>query len=245
MNARLKFVLVTLASTLAWCATMSMGLWQVSRAHEKQALQVALSAQSALAPLDGSALRAASQHPMAVLHHKARVRGTWISGTTLFLDNRPMRGRVGFLVLGALALDGGGVVLVQRGWIPRDFEDRTRLPFVDTPAAAVVIDGRMALPPSALFQLGASAGGAIRQNLDLVQFRKESGLPLMDITLQQTDAPSEGLLREWPPINMGVEKNWGYAFQWFGMSAVIVVMYVWFQIVRRVSPRSKNPSHHV
>jgi surfeit locus 1 family protein len=66
-----------------------------------------------------------------------------------------------------------------------------------------------------------------------VRVKAETGLPLLAVWVQQTDAASEGLLRDWPPANLGVHKNYGYAFQWFGLGALIAVLYVWFQIVRR------------
>jgi surfeit locus 1 family protein len=49
---------------------------------------------------------------------------------------------------------------------------------------------------------------------------------------------SEGLLREWPLVGTGVATHYGYAFQWFALSALIAILYVWFQIVRRfIIPR--------
>jgi surfeit locus 1 family protein len=45
------------------------------------------------------------------------------------------------------------------------------------------------------------------------------------------DAPSDGLLRNWPLIASGVDKHHGYAFQWFGLCALILILYVWFQII--------------
>ena len=50
---------------------------------------------------------------------------------------------------------------------------------------------------------------------------------------------SEGLLRDWPQINAGVQKHYGYAFQWFGLSVLVVLLYVWFQLVRRFYPRRR------
>ena len=78
----------------------------------------------------------------------------------------------------------------------------------------------------------------IRQNLDLAQFSIETGLPLLPMSVQQVGVASEGLLREWPVVGTGVEKHYGYAFQWFALSVLIALLYVWFQIVRRFfSPR--------
>jgi surfeit locus 1 family protein len=94
----------------------------------------------------------------------------------------------------------------------------------------------IALPPSKLYALGEEAKAVIRQNLDLQDFRVETGLPLLEISVIQQGAASEGLLREWPQAATGVEKHYGYAFQWFGLALLIALLYVWFQIVR---PRLK------
>jgi cytochrome oxidase assembly protein ShyY1 len=47
----------------------------------------------------------------------------------------------------------------------------------------------------------------------------------------QTGAPSEGLMRDWPRASSGSERNYGYTFQWWAMSAVIAILYVWFQFI--------------
>jgi surfeit locus 1 family protein len=173
------------------------------------------------------------------------LKGTWVPDKTVFLDNRQMDTRVGFFVLTPLLLqDTGEAVVVQRGWIPRNFEDRTKLPPVLTPSGVVQVPGRIAPAPSKLYQLGTAAGGAIRQNLDLPQFKTETALPLLSITVQQTGEPSEGLLRDWPAVNVGVDKHYGYAFQWFGLAVLIALLTLWFQIVRRFIYPPKDAHLH-
>lgn len=245
MNSRLKFVLITIATLIAVGVTASLGFWQLSRAAEKQARQGAMDAQSAKTPLNAQALMMAHD-TMGLLHQRAHLRGIWQASALVFLENRPMNGRVGFLVLMPFVLEGGkGALVVQRGWVPRGFEDRTLLPPIETPAGIVEIDGRMALPPSDLYALGGPMGGTIRQNIDLPQWRAQIGLPLMPITLQQTGANQEGLVRDWPVVNMGVEKNFGYAAQWFGVAGLFALLYVWFQVVRRFFTIPKEPSPDV
>lgn len=246
MNARLKFVLITLATLLAVGTTTSLGLWQLSRAAQKQARQVAMDGQNAKPPLTTATLLTAPD-PMVLLHQRASLRGSWAPQQSMvFLENRPMAGRVGFVVAMPFILEGGqGALVVQRGWVPRGLDDRTRVPPIDTASGVVEIEGRMALPPSDLYALGAPTGGAIRQNLSLPQFAAETGLQLLPLTLQQTGASPEGLLREWPVLNLGVDKNYGYAAQWFGMAALFSVLYLWFQIVRRFFVPSKDPTPDV
>jgi surfeit locus 1 family protein len=52
----------------------------------------------------------------------------------VYLDNRQMNARQGFFVVTPLQLATGDAVLVQRGWMPRDLTDRSRLqPLPDQP----------------------------------------------------------------------------------------------------------------
>ena len=73
----------------------------------------------------------------------------------------------------------------------------------------------------------------------MAQFRAETGLALLDLSVQQTGEPSEGLLREWPEAASGAAKHYGYAFQWWALSALIAILYVWFQFI---APRRQGPS---
>lgn len=244
MNARHKWQLVTVAALIGVVITASLGRWQLSRASQKEQLQAAMQAQSEKFVVDAVSLRSATQ-PTNLLHQRAQLKGTWIADRTVFLDNRQMNARVGFFVLTPLSLEGGGVILVQRGWVPRNFTDRAVLPAIETPRGVVQIEGRMAPPPSKLYEPGTSSGGAIRQNIDLSQFSSESGLQLLPVTLRQTGTASEGMDRQWPAANLGVDKHYGYAFQWFGLSALIGGLYFWFQVIRRYIFRSKEPLRHV
>lgn len=225
-----RFWLVTLAAAAGAGVTLSLGAWQLSRASFKDELQAQVDHQRRLPPLDASALQAGG----ALIHRQILLHGTWISQHTVFLDNRQMNGKPGFYVLTPLQLDGGGsVVLVQRGWTPRNFVDRAALPKVETPAGRVTIQGRIAPAPSKLYDFAGAPPGPIRQNLDLATFRTDTRLPVLDVTVVQTGDASEGLVRQWPEPATGADKNYGYAFQWFGLAGLIVILYVWFQIVRR------------
>lgn len=195
--------------------------------------------------LDGNAVLVQA-NPLQWLHRSVHLRGRWIGDHTVYLDNRQMRGKPGFYVLTPFRLEGSGVtVMLQRGWIARDFLDRSRLAQVDTPNGLVVVVGRVALPASKLYEIGAVSSGVIRQNLDFAQFRQETGLALETAySVVQLGAASEGLLREWPVINMGVEKHHGYAVQWFALAVLIVGLFVWFQL-RPLFFTSKDCRPHV
>jgi surfeit locus 1 family protein len=243
VNARLRRLIVALAALATVLATARLGLWQLDRAAQKTALQESIDAAARMAPLDGSALSRDARAATAQHHRHVVLRGRWSAAHTVFLDNRQLGdGHPGFFVVTPLVLDDGRAVLVQRGWTARDARERTRLPEIATPGGDVMLAGRIAPPPARLYEFEAQASGRIRQNLDLDGFARETGLALAPLSVLQTapaapiDEPS--LRRDWPPPALGVAKHHGYAFQWFGLSALVVFLYVWFQLIQ---PRRRRP----
>ncbi|MES2784668.1 MAG: SURF1 family protein [Pseudomonadota bacterium] len=238
-----RFWIVTLAALIALAATVSLGFWQLGRAQDKLALQAAINERLAMPPMTSDAL----VRPLPeILHRTVVLRGTWLPDFTVFLDNRQMQGKPGFYVITPLRLEGTGQpVLVERGWAQRNFIDRTQLPPVATPSGIVEIRGRVAPPPAKLYEFEGAPRGAIRQNLDLAQFRSETGLDLPDLAVQQSGAASEGLLRNWPQPAVGVEKHYGYLFQWWALALVIAILYAWFQFIApRRRQRPDRQSRH-
>ena len=262
---------------------VALGTWQLRRADLKEALASEIAAQNQLPALtdlsDLSGLRAAAAQPgvgpradalsaperRRFIHRRVQLQGTWLHAQTVFLDNRFMAGRPGFYVVTPLQLAGSqSVVWVQRGWVARDVQDRTRLPALAMPASQVTVPGRFIEGISRVYALGegkdeanrtntttsaaASAPAAARasqiwQNLPTLNLSTEQrALPLAVLqtspALVADLADSDGLIRDWPSVDAGVAKHYGYAFQWFALCGLIIVLYVWFQIL---SPRRRNP----
>ncbi|MFZ2738664.1 MAG: SURF1 family protein [Burkholderiaceae bacterium] len=237
MKLSLRFCVLTLLAGLAIGLTTALGYWQLSRADEKLALAAAQQQLGQLPALSNAALQGMSDPAQQAMHRTIVLRGQWIADSTVFLDNRQMQGKPGFYVITPLQPEGGGpAVLVQRGWVQRNFVDRSRVPSIATPTGMIEVVGRISALPSKLYDMGQPGAGLIRQNLDFAQFSDETRLSLMRISIQQSGGSEVGLLRDWPKSGLGFEKNQGYALQWFGISALIAVLYFWFQIVRRFFP---------
>lgn len=231
-----RFWMLSIATALGLAVTLSLGWWQLQRAGQKIALQSEIDQRVSMAPVPLETLLPATD--AAAMHRPVSLRGRWLPQHTVFLDNRQMQGRPGFYVVTPFRLEvAQAVVLVQRGWVARNFADRQKLPAVDTPSEIVDIQGRLAPPPGKLYEFEGADSGPIRQNLDLARFRAETGLALAEVSVQQTGAPSQGLMRDWPEVASGAAKNYGYAFQWWALSALIAILYVWFQFI---SPRRKG-----
>ncbi len=235
-------LLVLLATAAGSVITGSLGLWQLDRARQKDAIAASIEARAVMPPLSAPELDGLHQQ-----HRLAQVKGRWRPETTIYLENRPMNGQAGFVVLTALELPDGRSVVVQRGWQPRDLRDRTLTQAVPTPIDTTVrVHARVAPPPSRLLDFEGGSRGTVRQNVDLSDYAREFGLRLLSVSLLQLEparacaapepgAPDcltvleDGLRRDWVVTGSSADKNRGYAVQWFSLSALIVGLYLWFQ----------------
>jgi surfeit locus 1 family protein len=273
---RARWLLVFITA-VAMATTATLGVWQLQRAATKEALARQIDERSKLAAIeDFSQLTvdnragekndasgtASSADPQALVHRRVNLRGVWLYQHTVFLDNRYMAGRPGFLVVTPLQLAASpNVVWVQRGWVPRDPQDRTRLPDLAAPAGPVTVHGRVVAEVSRVYALGAPANATasaaamapqgstasaarasrIWQNLPTVDFGPST--QWLPVAVLQTASPDgaagaqDGLQRDWAAQDSGVAKHYGYAFQWFALCGLIMVLYAWFQFI---APRRRK-----
>jgi surfeit locus 1 family protein len=71
----------------------------------------------------------------------------------------------------------------------------------------------------------------IQANLDLLQMQALVADNVSGIVIQTGDT-SEGLRRDWSVVASSADKNKGYAFQWFALSALMAGLYLWFQWIQ-------------
>lgn len=229
---RFRFKFVPFVATVALVALgLALGHWQQGRAEQKTALGARLAAGNAAAPLqlDGAPLPAQQAE-----FRRVRVHGQFVRGWPVYLDNRPYQGRAGFYVLMPFAIAGSDLhVLVARGWLPRDARQRDKLPAIVTPDGPVTLEGTARRNAGHVMQLGSAPAlqpGAIVQNADEAQVAAASGLKMQPFVIEQTAAVAgddSQLVRDWPAPELGVDKHRGYAFQWYALSAMALIFFVW------------------
>jgi surfeit locus 1 family protein len=245
-----------IAAVVCVVITASLGVWQLRRAAYKEQRAQQIQNRDQLPALDGAALSridgAANKGPdsqgadSSWLQRRAILEGRWLHAHTIFLDNRPMHisgsQRVGFYVVTPLQLEGRAeLIWVQRGWVQRDFQDRTKLPALPQTSDRVRVEGRLMAEASRAYEMSSSQTATdsattqtrpsrIWQNMPVVPMPGKTLLPMV---LLQTvpDTDNDGLQRGWPAPDTGVAKHYGYAFQWFALSALFVILYVWFQLI--------------
>jgi surfeit locus 1 family protein len=223
MMSALRLTSAIIAALMGVAVTFQLGNWQLRRAAEKVAIEQVWDTAMHAAPAE---IRTPSDFAAAAAHFPlhVRVRGFFEHGRTIWLDNRALEGRAGFLVVTPLRVQGAQQrILVNRGWAPRDPADRTHLPPIGRPDGEVEIEGMAVAGVPRVFQIGKGDTGLIRQNLDLDAASGELGVPVAHFVLQQTSYLDDSLDRNWVAPSFGMDRHRGYAFQWFSLAALLAV----------------------
>lgn len=216
----------------------------MNRASERLQAQAQRDALAANGPL---ALTAESLPGRLPLGGQVTATGEWLAERTVFLDNRTYNRQAGFHVFTPLRLSGSQqppvYVLVLRGWAPRNVRDRTALPPVGHASGEISVTGMAEADVEQTLMLGEAAQPGkhdrLWQRVSRREFEQWSGLPLAPLLLRQTmptnsdGATPDGLVRDWTTPGSKVDRHYGYAFQWFAMSAAMLAFWLWLKFFRR------------
>jgi len=209
------------AAAAACAAGIALGHWQAGRADEKRALGARLEQAFKAPPLE---IPDAKIDPRDYVMKHVAARGRFADEHTVYLDNKLRHGRPGYEVVTPLRLDGV-YVLVNRGWVEAG-RTRAVLPRVPAPAGEVRIEGLGLAHLAHALEIGPAPTGKVRQNVDLDAFEQETGLRLQPVVIEQHSPAADGLTRDWPRPDAGIEKHESYALQWYSLAALAVVLFV-------------------
>ena len=218
---RLLLVLLLILTCLGMAG---LQLWRAATRGERfEREQAAL----ASTPISVSVQNAEREN---IIDRAATVRGRWLPGKTLFLDNKIYRSRPGYHVLTPLQLSGSEVVvLVNRGWVlaPRL---RSELPPVASPVGEIEISGVTRGFETKTFELQKSLPqGPVWQHVRAAEYRQFSGLDALPVILLQTGGDGDGLIRDWGTPDNPATRHYGYAAMWlvFALMAASYGLLAW------------------
>jgi cytochrome oxidase assembly protein ShyY1 len=209
-----------------------LGVWQLARMHEKEAMLAAVHA----------TLQAKQPHPLALAADPARSRDyDWAAGEGRFLelpavllDNQGREDRGAgvraYRVFQPAA--GGAPLLVELGWLP--LPGNRAMPRVPLPADVHAVAGLLTPPPSAGLARGAATpqadGTLLAVALQPDALRGALHLPALAPRVLKLD-PAQALPAGAPayvrdldilPNTLPPERHLGYAVQWFGLAIAVL-----------------------
>ena len=217
--------------------TVTLGLWQLGRAEYKRALQERIDTFARQTPARLSGTEGSATD---ILLHRVEATGRYDPAKLVLLDNRVHQGRPGFHAIMPMAITGSSrYLLVNRGWIAHDGQ-RNKAPNITTPAGEIMLRGRAVEGATRYVELSTRvAEGNIWQNLVLERYRQATSLDVLPFIVQQEQAgaPDDGLIRDWPAVDLRRNTNLAYAVQWFAL-ALAIFTYI---TVLHVRARPKRP----
>jgi len=212
-----------------------LGFWQLDRAEQKRNIANTLEMRRKM-----PALYISYQLPEneQLEFRRVSAKGRFVHNKTILIENRKHQGKQGFHVVTPLQLTGSDqIVLVNRGWIPRQGTDHT--PSIPSPECNLTIEGEVNIPqpPALALDLRLEPTAVLPQwpFLTLENYRTWSGLEILPFMILQSADKSSAFVRQWPRPPANDAMHIGYAIQWFAFA--LITLLIWL----RLSLHKKSP----
>ncbi|MGW1467472.1 SURF1 family cytochrome oxidase biogenesis protein [Streptomyces sp. NPDC002308] len=233
-----QWVLVTLLVLVLIPTMVELGFWQLHR-HQHKVAQNALIARNLSAAPEPVQRLTSPGHivPRADYWRTVSARGTFDTAHEVVVRRRTSDdGRIGVHVLTPLDLDGGGTVMVNRGWVESAAEQTA---FPDVPAAPkgdVTVTGRLMADETTGTSGIKDLKGLPDRQVMLINSAQQSALlsrPVLGGYIEMTAPGAAGNSPEQiaTPDHDSIGPHMAYAVQWWLFAAAVPVG--WTVLVRR------------
>ena len=223
-NEQFRRIFPPLAALGLIALFVSLGIWQLDRAAEKNRLK-------ALFENDAPYTRLTGDRPVTE-YQNIEAYGHYLDQRQVLIDNVFVDSRIGYYAITALRYAANEpLLIVNRGWIARPAANEP-IPDLSTGGAKRTIRGRVGHLPRVGIRPGAAFEGAgdwPKKAIypTLADLSAELGEKLLPFILLLSPDADHGFLRRWQPRESGPMMHYGYAFQWFAMATAILGILFW------------------
>lgn len=221
----------TVMTVPALIILVALGVWQLERLGEKEALLADIAAGMAAAP---APLPATVGDPKVWSYRPVIVTGTFENAHEIYLYAPNLDGKPGYHVLTPLVRNDAVPVLIDRGWVPLDRKDpESRAKGQILGAAAIAGIVRVPAGPGP-FTPEPEADKRLWFAVDLGAMGAALGMPLAPVIVEADDAANPGGYPVGGQTRIDIPNNHlDYALTWFGLAAALAVIYVVYLRRRR------------
>lgn len=217
----------SLATIIMLYIMISLGFWQLDRADYKAKLQTLIESKQDSPSIP---LHSIAKEEDNWLYQPVFINGKFDAQHQIYLDNKVHKMVAGYNVFTPFILPNNQAILVNRGWLPIG-GSRLILPDIAIDTQTLRIDGLVAKPPSKGVILMDNANNyqqwpSVLQYIDLQEIQTALGYELLPMVIIMNQA-QQTVLKTLPiKINMRSEKHHAYAFQWYGLSLTLFIIYI-------------------
>lgn len=204
---------------------VGLGLWQIQRLGEKEALIASVAAGMKAPPVPlAESLRAGAEKSE---YRHVQLRGHFLHDKEVYLFSRGPKGAVGVDVVTPLVEDNGETVLVDRGFVPEALRDpKSREP--GQVAGEVTLTGVLRLPRRpGIFTPAPDNAAGLWFVKDVPKMAKALGIEVPSVIIEADGTPNPG---GWP---LGGQTrvefpndHLQYAITWFGLALALSAVYL-------------------
>jgi surfeit locus 1 family protein len=215
----------TLFTVPALVVLIGLGVWQVERLAWKTDLLATIDSRIHAAPVPLPAGDAID--PAAWQYRHVTVSGHFLNNKEMHLLAYTERGNLGYHLIVPLARDGGGYVLVDRGWVPTANKAPETRP-ESQPAGEVSVEG--------VVHPGWRQGWFVPDNkpaenlwfyADIAGFARQADVAVPPILVEAGPAPNPGGLPIGGQTVIDIPNDHlQYALTWFGFAVALAAIYV-------------------
>ncbi len=238
--------IAALITVVLFSFLVNLGLWQLNRGEEKQALETKLRLRSNQPPVPVNQVSVPVTPVTEVPVPLTDITGLNVSAhispadmPLIYLDNQVYEGNVGYLVYQVVKpLSQSKHLLLELGFIASDYR-RDTLPEAPAVLDSLITSGSAPITgrlytrshnPLSSDLLAEPMTHLRIQNLNIDQLEEELGITLLPFALQPNNQKNWPLAQPWNPLPMPSKKHFGYAAQWFLMAAVFLSLMLTFFI---------------
>ncbi|RMX05247.1 SURF1 family protein [Legionella jordanis] len=201
-----------------------LGFWQLQRGYEKKDILSAEARLGSVAPVPWN-----EHSPLPKQGQRILVTGTLLNETFL-LDNQFYKHQFGYDILNPLELSSGDVILIDRGWIDGDLT-RQKFPEVVIPSGNITLHGSAYFPSAKNWVLGQviekkQASLSIIERIETKTISQVLHKNVYPFIIRMGKEQANGYVRDWTVVSMTPQRHYAYAFQWFAMAFVTLVLFV-------------------
>ncbi len=228
-----KWLFTTLLVVAGTGVCVRLGIWQLDRLEQRREFNAQVTSMRASEQLD---LNASLPEDIASMEWRVvTVTGEYDFANQVALRNQYNDGIYGFHLITPLQFKGG-VVLVNRGWIPAESDSLPEDWRVYDEPGTVTLTGQIRLGQ------GKPAFGGVADalpadgnplwvwnNLDVTMMSPQMPYPILPIFIQPTtQGDSEPPIPYQPIIELTEGSHFGYALQWFTFAVILFFGYPFY-----------------
>ena len=218
---------------------IGLGSWQVARLGEKEALIAAVASRLDLEPIGlPPSAEWVGFDPEPYVYRTVQASGTWRPEDTVLVftslgEARGPYSGPGYWVMTPLALDTGGTVFVNQGFVPQGSGPAFATGGTLRQGAVTISGVVRAAEPASTFTPGTDGANRIdwiRDPERLARLAPDAPRPIAPVFIDMP-AGAEGALPQGGETRIEFPNNHlGYAITWFGFAVLVpVLLWFWFR----------------